>query len=142
MKTLITALCLALALTVPALAQDGMPVLTEQNIQKFIQVMPKYQSLIKEYGEDYSPEEAIPVSSKLGNEINALLSRHGLSMQEFPLLAQKISMAFAALQMEQTDMGPMAGMFAGMPQFNNISPAEKTLVKKYAEQIKQVFDVE
>jgi len=143
MKTLLTTLGISLAMVTNVMAAaDNLPVLNEQNIQKFIQILPQYRAITEKYGEDVSPEETIPTASKLWTELNALLNKHGMKMEEFPLLAQKISMGFAALQMEDADMGPMGGMFSNLPQFKAVTADEKALLKKYRAQLESVFGAE
>ena len=142
MKTLFTTLAVILALSTSVFASGDLPVLNEQNIQKFIQILPEYKQIISKYQENLSPEEAVPTTSKVWTAVNALLSKYGISAEEFPLLAQKIMMGFAAVQMEQTDMGAMSGMLNNLPQFKSVTTEEKALLKKYMDQLKEVFETE
>ncbi len=142
MRTLLTTFGLALALVTNVMAADGLPVLTDQNVQKFIEILPEYRAIIEKHGENIAPEESVPAASKLWTELEALLTKHGMSMQEFPLIAQKVSMGFAALQMEDADMGAMGGMFSNLPQFKAVSAEEKVLLKKYQDQLRAVFEAE
>ena len=139
MRTALIALGLSLALITGVAAEDVLPVLNDQNIQKFIEIMPEYRAIAEKYDEDVAPEASIPTASKIWEEVKALLEKHGMSMEEFPLLAQKISMGFAALQMEEADMGAMGGMFDNLPMFKSVSPEEKVLLSKYKTQLQEVF---
>jgi len=143
MRSVLVTIAVSLALMAGVVAaEEGLPVLTDQNVQKFIEILPEYRAITEKYGEDIKPEETIPTASKLWTEINALLTKHGMTVEEFPLLAQKISMGFAALQMEDAQIEGMGSVFANLPMFKSVTPEEKALLAKYRDQLQTVFEGE
>jgi len=140
-KTIIAILILAVC--VCAFAVDFQTV-SDASVKVFLQLYPKYKALLEKYGEDVASNPSAPTALKYTKELENLLGKFGVSIEDFPVLMQKVTMGFAQAQMEQSNMGGMGGMFGSMAKQmgNSLAPEEMTVIKKYFPRIEQVLTAE
>ncbi|MDP8266289.1 MAG: hypothetical protein P9M07_05020 [Candidatus Aceula meridiana] len=142
MKTTIIAI-LMLSVCVCAFAIDFQTV-SDASVKVFLQLYPKYKTLLEKYGQDIESNPSAPTAAKYAKELENLLDRFGVSIEDFPVLMQKVTTGFAQAQMEQNNMGGMGGMFGSMAakMGNSLAPEEMMVIKKYFPQIEKVLTAE
>ncbi|HNX91567.1 MAG TPA: hypothetical protein PKY78_02265 [Candidatus Omnitrophota bacterium] len=82
--------------------------LDESNVKKFIEVYPEYKALMLKYGENANPANGAAVALKYKAEVDALLQTHGLTFEEFPIIASKIGYGLSAAAIKEQGMSPEA----------------------------------
>ena len=109
--------------------------LNAESIQKFISIFPEYKALLQNYGENASADSVNPATGlKLKNELDTLCDKYGLTMQEFTTLAQKVSIGYSALQMQNSGMDP-----GQMNVMQMVSEKEVAALKPYEAQLGRLF---
>ncbi len=136
MKTIML-LILLLSFSGPLSAADSQTV-NEKTVKAFLEVYPQYKALLEKYGEEAELGRPIPLASAYAQDVQNLLGASGLTMQDFPVLTQKISAGFAGVQMEQAGM---EGMFEAMSMQMGIglTPDEMAVIQKHFPQIEEIL---
>lgn len=137
MKVLVVAV-LILGLGISAMAAD-LKTLNDESIQLFLKLFPQYKQVAEKYGEEISENNAIPVGLQFKAEIEALWQKHGIGMEEFSILLQKVTTGLAAVKLQESGMPNMLGMFKQIP---SASDAELDVIKAHLNEIEQVFEAD
>jgi len=141
MKTL-AALLLILSISTCAYATD-FSTINSGSVEAIIKLLPEYKALIKKIGAEYAPDQEIPASQKHFGEIQKLFNKYGVTMEEFPVFMQKVSMGFASLQMRESGMGGMmGGLMAKMGGGEQASDEELDVLENYKDALEKVFGEE
>lgn len=112
--------------------------LTDQMVKTFIDLFPKYQSIM----EDIDPYNMSDISatwvSEQKKELDRLFAKHDISFEEFAALAEKVSIAFSMLKTKAQGVSPEQFGFGNL---FDISDEELSVLQKYEAQLNTVFDM-
>lgn len=110
----------------------------DASVKAFLQIFPQYRELLEKYDQDVDFGQPVPAAIRHMGEIENLLSRFGMTLDDFMILTQKITAGFAREQMEQAGMGGMFhAMTAQMGDF--LTSQEESVIKKYFSDIEAVL---
>lgn len=129
-------LFLGLFLSFNLLAAD-LQTVNQESVEVFLELFPRYKTLAESYGQgvdSISPSMAGQHIEKM----EELLSQFDISMEDFSVLSQKISMGFIAVQSGDSGIPSMFGNIAEQMGIE-LSSTELDIIQKYFSQIKEIL---
>ena len=115
--------------------------ITDENIQKFIEVFPEYTEVVSKIkmptAYKMDTNNAMSTANEMFGDVQKFFEAHNLDMISFTMLVQKIALAYS----EYSTKTKLPETYKKtMNNFVNISEQEKNIVKKYMADLKQIFE--
>jgi len=111
-------------------------ILDDNNVQVFIEVFPLYRSLVEKYGQEADSGNNLQAAHKYSAEVQSLLKKYNLDMEEFAQIMNRITACFSVIQMEKQGISPES---IGLSNFRGITDAEINIVRKYSSYIEGIM---
>jgi len=112
--------------------------INNKSVELFITVFPQYQEWVEQHGRNVPLNETIEAVTKKREELEALFAKHGITMSQFAVLSQKITIAFLnAKTKEVTSDDPL---FQKISQLTTLSEEDEHVIKNYFPQLQTIFE--
>jgi len=113
-------------------------IITNESVHSFISAFPAYKQFIEEIGAGGSLDKTIANAQSSQEKLSALLAQYGLTVPDFALLTQRITIGYSALQLRQNGI---AGDPFGLGQMGNaLSESELSVIEKNLAKLKPLFE--
>ncbi len=110
----------------------------EKSIKTFLQIYPQFVDLAEHYSRDQAAAGSLPAVMQYSQEAQNLLDQFGISIEDFSVLAQKISIGFAMVQMGESGSNPMLEALTEQ-MGSSLTSAELDVIQRYSGQIEEVL---
>lgn len=138
MKTLAFFLSILVLLSTAVYAADFRSV-NKESIAVFLKFFPQYRQIAEKYGKNVDQMDIVSAASTYGQEINDLLDKYNVPLEQFPHYLQKVTIGMMQAQMQQNGM---ANMFGGFGQMADLSQAEQQVIADNLSALQSLFDEE
>lgn len=137
MKIILTTLIL-LALSLNVYALD-FSTINDESIKVFMELLPQYRQMAIEFGQDLDDDMNLNIAEEFKVKMDDLFGKFGITPEEFGQYMQRITMGFAALQMEEADVPDQAKGFMNMFKMPSLPAEEMSVIKNNFDQLKEIL---